>query len=277
MTRQLIVNADDFGMSPAVSRGILEAHHHGIVTSTTVMIVMPEAGEALAQAVESIPNLGFGLHVVLAGQCAPALPAEQVPTLVRSDGRFYDGEFYWSLTRDHFNADEVRAEIHAQCRRFIDFAGRPPTHLDSHYHAAYLHPAALSALFDLAEEYDIPIRNPGVDLNNLDDTLRRRVGDGLYDDLRPIYDRRRLPRWPLETLALDSDTTVDKLIEWVRALPEGVTEMMCHPGRVDDLLIERDGWTDRREPEIALLSDPAVRAAISAEGVELVTFSALRS
>src|SRR5258706_4403995 len=64
MTRRLIVNADDFGLSVGVNRGIIEAHERGIVTSASLMVRPPAAPEAAAYARRNL-GLGVGLHLDL--------------------------------------------------------------------------------------------------------------------------------------------------------------------------------------------------------------------
>ena len=158
MSRYLIVNADDLGLSPGVNRGILEAHQRGILTSTTAMVNMPavEAGICLLQ--QDAPQVGIGLHFNLTtGQ--PVLPPEQVASLVGADGDFPYYEPDPLRHFDHLNPEEITAEIHAQFERFVQLAGRKPDHLDSHHHAVYHHPVAFQTVLDLAEAHHLPIRN----------------------------------------------------------------------------------------------------------------------
>jgi chitin disaccharide deacetylase len=107
-SRRLIVNADDFGASDGVNRGIVHAHDYGLVTSTSLMVRMPAAEEAATLAQER-PKLSVGLHVDLRGEGTPA-PADI----------------------DDVTACEL--EIRAQLGRFEELLGRAPTHLDSHHH-----------------------------------------------------------------------------------------------------------------------------------------------
>ena len=159
MAKYLIVNADDYGMAASVSKGIREAHQRGIVTSTTVMIGMDNAVEAVQQALRETPDLALGLHLVTAGKAMkPVLPPDQIPTLVRPDGLFFDNPA-WGEHAPLFNPDEMIREINAQFERFVGVANRLPTHLDSHYHAAYFHPASVEAMRSLALRHKLPIRH----------------------------------------------------------------------------------------------------------------------
>src|SRR6266545_2812134 len=102
MPRQLVVNADDYGLTRGVSRGIREGYRLGIVTSSTAMMNMPGVGEDLRLALEETPRLGLGVHLVLtAGR--PALTPDQVPGLVSSEGRF--------LPHDEFTSSRKQLDL----------------------------------------------------------------------------------------------------------------------------------------------------------------------
>jgi chitin disaccharide deacetylase len=123
--KYLIVNGDDFGASPGVNRGILEAHESGILTSTSVMVDGP-CSEVAASLPSEYPALGVGLHVVLSGTAHAA--AEQ--------------------------------EIERQLARFGELAGQAPTHLDSHHHV-HRDPQVLPAFRAVAERHGLPLRAQG--------------------------------------------------------------------------------------------------------------------
>ena len=140
MQRRLIVNADDFGHSSGINRGILQAHDQGIVTSTSLMVRYSAAAEASAAA-QSRPRLSVGLHVDL-GEWKLEGP-EWVPV--------YD------VTAIH-DASAVQGEIQHQLDAFRRLMGRDPTHLDSHQHVHRKEPAT-SILIELASQLDIPLRH----------------------------------------------------------------------------------------------------------------------
>jgi predicted glycoside hydrolase/deacetylase ChbG (UPF0249 family) len=125
VTRFLIINADDFGASLGVNRGILEAHAHGVVTSTSLMVDGPDA-TAAANLARSHPELGIGLH--------------------------------WDLDgRDVDDADAVRSELTRQLDTFAELMGRPPTHLDSHHHV-HRRPEVTPIARELATRAALPLR-----------------------------------------------------------------------------------------------------------------------
>ena len=127
--RRIIVNADDFGLCGDVTRGILDAHRNGQVSSTTLMVNMPGTEEAVEVARQH-PNLGVGLHFNL----TEGRPLTDVPSLVDSDGRFLlRGDLLRRGLRRAIDPADVRREFVAQLKRIHDL-GIAPTHVDSHQH-----------------------------------------------------------------------------------------------------------------------------------------------
>jgi predicted glycoside hydrolase/deacetylase ChbG (UPF0249 family) len=142
--RVLIVNADDFGRSVGVNRGIIQAHERGIVTSASLMVRWPDAEQAAAHARGD--SLSVGLHLELG-------------EWIYRDGQWHACyEVVAPLT-----ADAVRGEISSQLERFERLMGRPPTHLDSHQHVHFAEPTR-SALVLAAERLGVPVRGctPGI-------------------------------------------------------------------------------------------------------------------
>jgi predicted glycoside hydrolase/deacetylase ChbG (UPF0249 family) len=280
--KRLIVNADDYGDSPGVSRGILEAHVNGIVTSTSVMIGSAGALAAVQDALRTAPNLGLGLHFTLSGiGRRPILPAESVPSLVQPDGTFYPLEA-WLEYYEQFDSDEIARELTAQCECFTDIAGKPPDHLDGHHHAVYRHPAGLGTLFALAERYDIPIRNAGFGESELTGTLNNllnEIPEPARSANKPALKAMlagKTPPWPdrFEGDFYDTTATLGDLLLILTNLPDdSTTELMCHPGYADEML--QSDYTTKREDELKVLTHRSVREVIAAEGITLIKFSAL--
>lgn len=140
LMKYLIVNGDDFGQSPSVNRGVIQAHEHGPLTSASLMVRWPAAAEASDYA-RHRPQLGVGLHLDL-GEWA-----------------YRDGQWvrlYQVI--DENDATAVAEEICRQRAAFERLMGRPPTHIDSHQHVHRNEPMR-SIVLDLARRLDIPVRD----------------------------------------------------------------------------------------------------------------------
>ncbi len=269
MPRQLIVNADDLGYSPGVTAGILQAHLQGIVTSTSAIVTLPGAAEALRRARAEAPALGIGLHLTLtAGQ--PVAPPTAIPDLTDADGRFHSWRALAPLL-PRISADQIALEFRAQIDRFLELSGHLPDHLDSHHHVAYRNRVTLAALAELATEFALPVRWP-------DRQPASPVGDAPdLSDMIALRTRHIL-RTPdhFEPHFFGEQATLGDLLILLATRPEGTTELMCHPGLVDNLLIQNSSYAAPRARELAALTHSSAQELIQSEQIELVTFEAVR-
>jgi chitin disaccharide deacetylase len=284
--KYIIVNADDLGRAPGVNRGIVDAHRKGIVTSTTVMINLPDAPAGLELAQAQAPHLGVGLHLNLTSG-PPVSPPESVASLLDGDGRFVHIN-RWHAENRALDPAHVQREIEAQFDRYVELTGGPPDHLDSHHHAAFLHPAALRTVLALAAEHSLPLRNVGIDgppnetaaaLRGLIPALTPEAARVLLDTLRAVLDDGPAPRWParFEGSFYDRGATLGHLLVILTTLPDdSITEIMCHPGYPDETLAT-SGYIAPREAEIGHLTHAATRECVQSEGIRLVTFGDLPS
>ena len=160
--RRLIINADDFGLTTGINRGIIEAHQHGIITSTTLMANAPAFGAAVAKAA-ALPSLAVGCHVVLLDG-KPLLPVSEITSLVAgaSNGSNFPNGLAGFAARalaGRINPEQVEAEATAQIRK-IQAAGISVSHFDSHKHT-HMFPAILRPLLKAARACGISaLRNP---------------------------------------------------------------------------------------------------------------------
>jgi predicted glycoside hydrolase/deacetylase ChbG (UPF0249 family) len=258
MARQLVVNADDFGFTRDVNAGIVEAHQRGILTATTLMANGDAFEDAVRLAGEN-PGLDVGVHLVLVGM--PGLPA----TLADCVTAVYGGQL------------DVYAEFAGQVKKILA-AGIRPTHLDTHKHT-HLLPPVLRAVCTVAEEFGIGwVRSPG----DFPFAYGRKAAVSAVMRWRQRAKRRAIAEAGLRTtdsftgFAWTGSFTEKELGKLMPALPEGLTELMCHPGKLGG---ELEGANTRlkgsRVQELRALTHPATRAAVEAAGIQLVRFREL--
>jgi hopanoid biosynthesis associated protein HpnK len=286
--KQLILNADDFGLTRGVNEGIIQSHRNGILTSATLMACGPAFDHAVELA-KLNPRLGVGCHLVLVGGKAAA-PLEEIPSLVSKDGNLHDslGSFVTRLSTGMIRPKEIEWELRAQILK-IRAAGIEPTHLDTHKHT-HAHPVVMGALSRVARELGIPrVRKP---MENLRDSWESSRGEraAMLPELfaaaasrivTPIFQstsRRYDLRSPDYFLGLARTGRLgpEALRRMIGGVQEGSTEIMLHPGISDAELqtIEtRLSW--QRNSEMDALIDPAVKSAIEEHGIRLITYGEL--
>lgn len=275
MTRLLIVNADDFGLTEGISRGILAAHRTGIVTSTSVLAIGP-AYPKVARWLADAPSLGVGVHLAAVGEDPPLLSAAEIPTLLDRRGHLSPGyaAFIARAAAGRVDPDDLRREFVAQLE-LVRELGLPITHLDAHQHL-HLWPLVCRVVLDLAAEYHVPaVRVPrlraitptGLGVTLLGRRLARRAAaaglrfpeDAVGIECAGCLDADRLPK-VLARLAAGSRRSV---------------ELTAHPGEGDDPDRSRYHWGYRWEDELAALATPAARALVAGHGFSLATYADL--
>jgi predicted glycoside hydrolase/deacetylase ChbG (UPF0249 family) len=266
--KRLIVNADDFGFTPDVNRGIVAAHRDGILTASTLMA----NGEAFDDAVRlarETPALDVGCHLVLISGHSVLPPHAPLPASAP--------ELVRALAARRI---PVYDELAAQVRKILA-AGLRPTHLDTHKHT-HLAPPVLEAVARIAEEFDIrwvrrpfdmPLTAPGGGVP----WLKRATSSGLQVLRRRFH--RVLARHGCRTtdhfagFQITGRFRAPELAQLIRGLPEGLTEFMCHPGYCGDYLRQaRTRLKESRQREMEALMAPEVRAALVEAEVELVNY-----
>ena len=282
--RCLIVNGDDFGLSPQVNAGILRAHRHGILTNTSLMVTAP-AWRAAVDLAREQPALGVGLHLTLV-QGRAMLPARNVSTITDGDGWFADNPTRAGLR--YFFSPRARAEVRAECRaqleRFLA-TGLQLSHVDGHLNL-HMHPVVMDTVLELAAEYAVPAVR----------LTREDTAAGLALDPRRAR-AKRWEGWVFAKLAARSASALDRagvrypqhlfglhqsghvdeayLLGLLPRLRPGVTELYCHPAVLPCPEVERWTPTYRRDLELAALTSPRVAAAVRDRDIRLVSYADL--
>jgi predicted glycoside hydrolase/deacetylase ChbG (UPF0249 family) len=302
--RRLIINADDFGLTPGVNRGIEECVRQGVVTSITLMAnagAFADAAEktnALTQLNSSSPRLyttargavgqaGIGCHGVLVDGI-PVLPLEDVPSLLASEGKEFRsslGAFARAAVIGRLDADEITAEISAQIRK-LQAAGVRLSHLDAHKHV-HLFPSVLKPLLRAARDCGVrAIRNPFAPVKPLAfaHLMRRPHLWKKYTEVKLLRGwaqnfRRAVAAAGLTTtdgtFGIVSTGALD--LELFRAIigciPEGTWEFCCHPGYVDaELAKVRTRLRASREREREVLTSQAAGDILAERGIQLINY-----
>jgi predicted glycoside hydrolase/deacetylase ChbG (UPF0249 family) len=258
--RKLVVNADDFGFTRDVNQGIVEAHRHGILTATTIMSDGAAFDDAVRLAREN-PTLDIGVHLVLVGQPPfPMTVAQLTRAVMLGRIRIYE-------------------ELSAQVRRVLD-AGLAPSHLDTHKHT-HLLPPVLDAVARISEEFRIPwVRRPfDFPLQPGGVSWQKRAVSSVFGVLRGRFERILTRHGCRSTdhfagFQITGTFRAADVVALIRALPQGSTEFMCHPGIcTPELRAAHTRLKESREEELRALTAPEVRAALRESGVELVRYS----
>ena len=282
--KYLIVNADDFGIHPAVNRAVSIAFEKGILTSTSLMA----GGEAFDEAVRmarDLPGIGIGVHLTLVGGLSTVLPADEVPTLTW-EGEHLCSDYPELIKRDlagKISVDDVYREWDAQIQKILD-TGLPVTHLDGHQHMHmwnHFFPVTLA----LSEKYHIPcMRVPDESLlfgfhltpsglfryaskNGL--SLMARSHRGV---LRKKGIRTNDHFWGMMYGGHFYESRMGAIID---RLQDGVTEFMCHPSADQKAMEETFHWGYEGERELQSLTSPVISKKIRDRDIHLISYRAL--
>lgn len=247
MTRALIVNADDFNLTRGVDRAILDCHDSGIVSSTTFMANLPIEVRTVSD-LKKRKKLGVGIHLNVTFQ-RPLSPAWKIRSLLREDSSFKKmGDQLARLPK----ASELAIEYAAQIERFVSAFGRKPTHLDTH-HQMHNHPFFLDVIYETGKKFRLPIRSSCLMLQSKYAKFKKQsITSFFFGSLLP---QDHWTMGPLENL--------------LRHIPQGISEVMCHPGIVDADLKAVSSFTTGRAVEHQVLSSPRLRKLLEDQGVVL--------
>jgi len=277
--KQLIVNADDLGLTPAVNRGVVRAFQDGIVTSASLLVTGSAFEDAVALAQQN-PKLDVGLHLALVEERA-VLGPDVLPTLVDETGRFprTSAEFIQRALLGGISWHEVEQEIAAQIAVF-EKTGLRLSHLDSHQHL-HMFPPVFQIVRRLASWMDnVWIRNsagpwrkpPHVRMGR----WIRQIGLNLTCLSARALHGSSLPEMPDGMYGFDvgGRLTPSALEQILRRIPDGLYELICHPGEDDaDTRTRYSHWGYQWAEELKALTAPETQVVLKEHGITLTSFA----
>lgn len=286
--KNLIVNADDLGWTEGVNRGIAEAHRKGLVTSAS-LLANGVAFESALDVARNNPELGVGVHLNLSdGQ--PSAPAQDVKGLLDEAGLLEGGPESWLLriASRSVPLEQVEQEWDAQIQK-VRAAGIAPTHLDGHKHVQML-PGLFEIALRLAKKHGIR----AIRVSHEESKLRSALSSAgeqktsvvlkqgvqarglklLARDAREMAERAGLVTTDyfcgIAQTGVLTREGVERLLE---NLPDGTTELMCHPGYADEELRQTGTrLQESRETELRILTDTGIRKLVATRGIRLINY-----
>ena len=288
-----IVNADDLGWSPAVNRGIRKAFDEGILTSASVLVNGPAYGDAL-DLIRTRPTLGVGIHLnLLRGR--PILNPSRLKPIVDDRGLFVCSipRLLWKAQCSPLARSCMEAELSAQIKKALA-DGVVVTHLDSERHVHFF-PAVNRIVVRLAGRHGVTrirhIRKGGCLPGRRGKAPANHVGV-IKERLLTLLDglnRARVEREKLGSpdyllgIAETGRLTAPMLEALLKGLPEGVSEIMCHPGYMDEeparleAILGPSSINVLREAELDALLQPHLKPLAEELGIRLIHYGNLPS
>ena len=270
--RVLIIHCDDAGMSYASNRGACEALDYGLVTSVSVMMPCPWVG-GFAQYAKANPNVDAGIHLTLTSEYddyrwMPVAGKAAVPGLTDEQGCLPDGV---SDVVKNATADEIETEIRAQVDR-AETMGLPITHLDSHMGTLFAKPEFFQRYAKVGIEKGIPILIvANVGSSSVDPEFLKTTAAMVWAAGLPVLDY-------INGDSYDWKTTdkVEHYAKAIRELKPGITEMIIHCTKPDDVIGQINGNRDHLYGDYTAMIDPGLKEVIEEEGIILTTWRELK-
>ena len=283
--KDLILNADDFGLTLGVNEAIIRAHREGILTSATLMANAQAFDDAVERAREN-PSLGVGVHLVLIGGRSVAKP-EEVASLVDDKGGLPQSLpiLVAKVTSGLIRREHIENELRAQIEK-VRVAGIEPSHVDSHKHT-HAHPRVMESVARVAQACGIKrIRKPFEDLRDSWNSTRDERGKTgaqlaaaavakIYSRSFERIRRRYCLRSPDRFLGLAATGGVgpNALRRLIETVSEGTTEIMLHPGICDSDLAQTGSRLQmQRETELHALLAPELNTLLNARAIRLISY-----
>lgn len=250
--KRFLIRADDLGYSKAVNYGIYEAVHNGIINNVGLMVNMPTTQHGLELLKNE--NVDLGLHVAISSG-RPVTDSSKVTSLTTPQGFFKTSKVYRTATKDFVDLDEVSTEIEAQYQKFVELTGRQPDYFEGH---AVVSDNFVKDLKMVAKQHHVPF---------LDFTFGNATVDFKSATFRPLMESMQ--------------DNYDPFVTFKKGIAESEDEskipmMICHPGYLDDYILQHSSLTIPRTKEVAMACAPETRKLVEKEKIELVRYSELK-
>lgn len=255
---KFIVNADDFGITLGVSRGIIKGMKEGIITDTSALVNSKDFEESAKLAKEAgITSMGVHLTITF---LEPVLDKSMIKSIIDENGKFFRKP---NLIPKNYKKEEVKAELKAQIEKFLK-AGLKLNHLDSHHGISVLDAEVFDIVLELGREYNVPIRR--------EDTVARDaeikgkfLGSGAKGADYLCAD--------FSSLAVREEYVMEILEKYKGT--DSIYEFGGHPGFVDEELKAITSFADERENDLAVFMSEKVMNYIKDNNIELISYSFL--
>lgn len=248
MMKKVVFRADDLGYSEGVNYGIDKAIRQGLIGSLGVMVNMP-ASQHGVDLVKGY-DIALSVHVTISSG-RPLTDPSCIPSLVQEDGTFQPSYAYRSSTKDRVVFEEALLEVEAQYQQFVAFFGRKPDYMEGH---AVASATFFRAIETIADKYGVTY-------------------SGLPQDFsQPICIGNSQVRMNVECMLPDYDPSA-MVQRVVSQMTEEVVELfVCHPGYLDQELLDTSSLTLARPLEVAMLTDPRTKSWLEEQGVALLDY-----
>ncbi|GAB5055722.1 ChbG/HpnK family deacetylase [Companilactobacillus alimentarius] len=250
---KIIVRADDLGYSKGINLGIAETVHNGIIKNVGVMVNMPETKNGLNLLKND--NICLGLHTnICAGY--PLTNPKLIPSLTNSDGSFIKSKVFRESNTDLVNLDEVVLEIEAQYKKFVELVGEKPGYFEGHAVSSNNFIKGLSIVAQRHNLNFLGLPNwPESDAIKFKNTHLHAIMDSMGENYNPY---KTLKKAALKTYNDNS-----------------YSMMICHPGYLDDYILNHSSLTIPRTQEVAMLTDSKVKEWLNDNKIELIKYTDL--
>lgn len=270
MNKKLIVNADDFGLTESINNGILESFCNGIVTRTSLIANASAFNQALKLSQEN-PALNVGIHLTLIEE-KPVSSPMKIKSLIDTDGKFFKNcrVFLLKYIKRQISLSEIRIELEAQIKKAKD-NGIKITHLDSHQHL-HMIPGIFSIVKEIMGKFDIKnIRMPNFTLKKI--LNLKELSTGLLAKKCKASLLHSNISYPDRLWGLDQNGNINEMhfLKILKNLHPGVTEIICHPGFIDEEYIRKySHWHYNPTGDLSVMTSSLIKETIKNNDIQLL-------